>query len=58
MVGESVLPFAAVFVKNLLLYILNIVVTGSEILLEINEIALIGCIPVNLKIRFVVGCSA
>ena len=33
---------------------LNIVVTGSEILLEISEIALIGCIPVNLNIRFVI----
>lgn len=52
---DSAAPSFVSYVKNFLLYILSIVVTGSEILLEISEIALIGCMPVSLNIRFVVG---
>lgn len=52
---DSVAPSSVSYVKNFLLYILSIVVTGSEILLEISEIALIGYMPVSLNIRFVVG---
>lgn len=54
LLGIKLCPAFLSSLQILELYILRIVVIGSDTLLEISEIALIGYTPVSLKIRFVV----